>query len=92
MLIKLNIYTLYVNFIKHNLFATYLTYKFYQKENIQLYPLFPCGILLHLKQNNLTYRSTCKNIIGKIFNFNKREYKKEKYEMKGEIKKRKNQM
>ena len=35
MFIKLNKKnTLYVNFYKHNLFATYLTYKFYQKENM----------------------------------------------------------
>ena len=34
MFIKLNKNTIYVNFNKRNLFATYLTYKFYQKENI----------------------------------------------------------
>ena len=35
MFIKLNKKnTIYVNFNKRNLFATYLTYKFYQKENI----------------------------------------------------------
>ena len=49
-------------------------------------PIIPIGgILLHLHQNNLTYHSTGKNIIGKIFN--QKIIQKEKYEMKGEIKK-----
>ena len=37
------------------------------KENIQLYPLYLQGIPLHLKQNNLTYNSTGKNMTEKIF-------------------------
>lgn len=42
------------------------------------------GIFLHIKQNDLTYYSTGKNITGKISI--KENTKKEKYKMKGEIK------
>ena len=48
-------------------------------------PIIPIGgVLLHLKQNNLIYHSTGKNIIEKFLI--KKEYKKKKYEMKGENK------
>ena len=48
-------------------------------------PIIPIGsITLHLYQNNLTYRSTGKNITRKIFN--QKRIQKEKYEMKGENK------
>ena len=52
MLIKLNIYTLYVNFNKH-------------KREYIIIPIR--GVLLHLNKNNLIYHSTGKNTTGKIF-------------------------
>lgn len=52
MFIKLNKNTLYVNFKKRIYDYTHYTHR---------------GVPLHLKQNNITYHSTGKNITGKIF-------------------------
>ena len=67
MFIKLNKITLYVNFIKRKYKKRICNYTHYTHR----------GICLHLKQKNLIYHSTGKNITGKFFN----QYKKEKYEM-----------
>ena len=76
----------FINFNKHNLLITYVLNKFYQKKEYVIIPIIPYpigGILLHLKQNNLTNHSTGKkNITGKILN--QKRIQKEKYKMKGE--------
>ena len=58
------------NLIKHNFFISYVLYKFYQYKREYIYTnyIIPIhrGILLHLKQNNLTYHYTGKNMTGKF--------------------------
>lgn len=58
MFIKLNTYTLYVNFNKHNLFVAYLTYKFYQKREYVIIPIISIGGCLKLNRNQFVYNTT----------------------------------
>ena len=59
MYIKLNKTIFYVNFIKHKK-------RIYNYTHYTHIPLYPYGIHLHLKQNNITYNSTVKKNITEI--------------------------